>query len=84
MNFIALWSTMPEVGTAGKLLEIVRTVVKPVAVPWLDEGEVGEEKQRVGRKFTRAFREGDYQPLRVKKLKTIIGGSKQTVADPSK
>lgn len=80
VNFVALWSTVPEVGTAGKLLEVVRAVVKPVSVPWLNEGGVGEAKQRLGQKVIRGFREGGYQPLRVKKLKMTIGEGKKTVA----
>ena len=69
---------------AGKLLEIVRTVVKPVNVPWLDEGVVGEEKLRVGQKVIGGLREGNYQPLRVKKLKMTIGAGKRNVGGLSK
>ena len=83
VNFVALWSTIPEVGTAGKLLEVVRKVVKPVKIPWLDGAEVGEEEQQLRQKVTRGFSEGSYRSFRVKKLRMTIGG-KQTVADLSK
>ncbi|KAF8423257.1 hypothetical protein EV426DRAFT_602824 [Tirmania nivea] len=83
-NFIGLWSTLPGTGTARTLLELVRRVVQPVKVPWLEgklgaggkEGEGEEEREGRG-KGPQGLKEGEYQPMRVKKLRTVVGVGKK-------
>ena len=103
MNFIGLLSTLPETGTGGALLQLVRRVVRPVSVPWLEtgvgdatkEGEGSKEEEGRGKEErdkgdgdssgggaeagdrSGGLFKGDYQPLRVRKLKTTIGLSKK-------
>lgn len=74
---------MPEVGTGGRLLELVRRVVPPVDVPWLegklreDTGE-GDKEPEEGEE-TKGLNQAEYQPLRIKRLNTTIGLVKQRV-----
>ena len=71
-------------GTAGTLLELVRRVVQPVRVPWL-EGRLGAggkggdgEEEREGRgERPQGLKEGEYQPMRVKRLRTMVGVGKK-------
>lgn len=82
-NFIGLWSTLPETGTAGALLELVRRVVQPVKVPWL-EGKLGvggkdgglEGKEGRGEGL-QGLKEGEYQRTKVKRLRTVVGVGKR-------
>ena len=85
-NFIGLWSTLPEAGTAGTLLELVRRVVQPVKVPWLEGslrargkgGDGEEERESCGEEpHAQGLKEGEYQPMRVKRLRTVVGVGKK-------
>ncbi|KAF8430468.1 hypothetical protein BGX38DRAFT_1232278 [Terfezia claveryi] len=83
-NFIGLWSTLPETGTARTLLELVRSVVQPVKVPWLEgklvaggSGGGGEERREIRREGPQGLKEGEYQPMRVKRLRSVVGVPKK-------
>ena len=71
---------LPEAGTAGTLLELVRKVVQPVKVPWL-EGKLGAggdgEQAEIRGERPQGLKEGEYQPMRVKRLRTVIGVGKK-------
>ncbi|RPB23150.1 hypothetical protein L211DRAFT_839122 [Terfezia boudieri ATCC MYA-4762] len=83
-NFIGLWSTLQETGTTGTLLELVRSVVQPVKVPWL-EGKLGaggnggdeEERREICGEGPQGLKEGEYQPMRVKRLRSVVGVRKK-------
>ncbi|KAI5811244.1 hypothetical protein DFH27DRAFT_605350 [Peziza echinospora] len=66
VNFIGLLSTLPETGIAGELLQLVRRIVKPITVPWLE-----------GKLPSTASPQTTYLPLKVKKLRTTVGPPKQ-------